>query len=287
MKVFYLSILLFSFFSFIVAQNDLSESKNVFSGEFSYSTGYTGAKYKFTTDGKFEQTTFSDCCDPVWYEMGKFTLNENKISLKVLRKTLNNYSSEDKTTKTYDLLNQNQAIQAFKDVYNYSDSEAKNRLKEIKTEYEMQIVKWGDRTYVMETSLIRKFAMAVNLGIEPRHRASENFLTSEVYLGRGDAEKQIKGKPDLPEYMSSYLQDSPIEVKIIKKEKDKQGKKVVYTINKGMLDGLKRGMFFVGKDKEPVYENLLWVISVDENTANLENSFADYQEESILVNKKN
>lgn len=279
-QVLHLSIILALLFSPALAQSNSSATVTPnlkeFVGQYVDSGGFVGASYKITDDGKFEYSTFSDCCDPVWREIGNYTLKDNQLHFKISKKTLNNY----------DLLDPKQATEAFRRLYN--DKDADVQAGEIETEYDMQIVKWGERIYLIEPERLHLFAAAVNFGIEPRRGImNDNFLTARFYLRRGDESKTASGKPSLPEPLLPFLQDSPLKTSITKIEA--QEKEKIYTINKGSANGIKVGMSLVGENVEPEYNNLLWVISVDENSAKAKSFHIlrgfDYQLNNVLTTK--
>ena len=247
-----------------------------FVGSYIYSSGFVGASYKITDDGKFEYSTFSDCCDPVWREIGNYALKDNQLHFKVSKKILNNY----------DLLDPKQMTEAYRKLYDYKGADF--QIKDIETEYDMQIVRWGERIYLLEPERLHLFTAAVNFGIEPRPRIiNDNFLTTRFYLRGGDENKTVSGKPSLPEPLLPFLQDSPLKATITKIES--QEKEKIYTINTGSKSGIKVGMSFVGENVEPDYDNLLWVISVEENSAKVKSlpifRAFNYELKNVLTTK--
>ena len=243
-----------------LAQNSTSavttSGPNELIGEYIYSSGFVGASYKISADETYEYMTFSDCCDPVWRESGSYALKENLLHLKIATKTLNGY----------DMLDARQAAEAYRKIYDRQGVDV--QAGDIKTEYVLQVVRWGGRVYLLEPERISLFAAAVNFGVEPRqHMIGRNYLTSKFFLRRGDEHKAVAGKPMLPEPWSTYLNDSPIEVAVTRIESNKKGK--IYLVNQGSADGVKVGMFFVGADTEPDYDHILRVISVEEGSATL------------------
>lgn len=257
-RIIILSVFLALVFTTVPAQdkNPATASNNLkeFAGRYVYSSGFVGAVYNIADDGKFEFNTFSDCCDPVWRETGIFTLIDNQLHFKISRKTLN----------SYDLLDPKQATEAFRKLYNDKGPEV--IAGDIETEYDVQIVKWGDRTYLIEPHRLYLFAAAVNFGVEPRARIiNNNYLTTRFYLRRGDEDKAVSGKPSLPEPFKSYLQDSPLKTTVTKIESLEKAN--IYTVNRGSADGVKVGMAFIGENVEPDYDNLLWVISTEEKSS--------------------
>lgn len=277
-RVLYLPIILTLLFISTSAQSNNSATTVLkdFVGQYVYSSGFVGANYKLTDDGKFEYNTFSDCCDPIWRESGTYTFKDNQLHFKVSVKTLNEYN----------LLDPKQATDAFRKLYKDKDADVKTG--DIQTEYNMQVVRWGERIYLIEPERLHLFAAAVNFGVEPRRGIiNDNFLTTDFYLRRGDETKTVSGKPSLPEPLLPFLQDSQFKATITKIES--QEKEKIYLINKGSADGVKVGMSFVGENVEPEYNNLLWVVSVDEKSAKVKSFYIfrayDYQLNSQLTTK--
>jgi hypothetical protein len=262
-----------------LAQNNISKvapsDPKDFIGEYIYSSGYVGAFFKINGDGEYEYATFSDCCDPVWRESGSYVLGDNVVHFKVTTKTLNDYN----------LLDPKQATEAYQKLY-HKDADFKP--SEVQTEYDMQIVAWGARIYLLEPEKIHLFTAAVNFGIEPRQGIiSSNYLTTRFFLRMGDENKAVIGEPMLPEPWISYLHHSPIEASVTRIEL--QNQKKIYTVNKGSTDGVKVGMFLIGENTQPDYDNLLLVISVEEGSATLKSSAifhaAKYQLGDTLITK--
>src|SRR5215471_14061657 len=202
------------------------DSKKELIGEYLYSTGFDGASYTIRFDGVYEYVTFSDCCDPVWRESGSYTLRDNLLHFTITTKTLNGY----------DVLDPKQAAAAYQKVYGQLSSEVKPG--EIKTEYDMQVVRWGARVYLIEPDEMKPFVTAVSLGIEPRAQIINLNYSGKFFLRRGDERKAVTGKPALPERWMSYL--SPIRAKVTKIEFKDQ--KEIYTVNKVTADGVEVGM---------------------------------------------
>ena len=168
-------------------------------GTYTYSSGFVSAVYEISADGKFRYYTGSDCCDPVWKELGSYSLAGNLLHFKVTTKTLNNY----------DVLDQKKAIEAYRKVYDRKGADVPPHVSQ--AEYDMQIVRWGERIYLVDPEKINLFAASVNFGIEPREGIiSRNHLASRLFLRVGDQDKGVTGKPNLPEPWLSHLQDSPV-----------------------------------------------------------------------------
>lgn len=274
-KKFLWELVLFCLFAINTFSQTIYLPKDV-AGNYINSDGYVGGRFNLMADGKYEYESFSDCCDPVWREIGSFEVKETIIHLKINKHTLNKYNLLDPKEKT----------EAFRKLYGYKGEDL--TAKDIKTEHDLQIISWGERIYLIKPSGLFRFVAALNLGIEPRSGIIHtDFLSTNFYLRRGDEGKIVSGKPNLPNEWLSYILDSPVQVTVVKfegKENDR-----TYTVNKGSSDGLKVGMCFVGENVKLEYDKLLWVTSVEEHSAKLNNQsivFApDYKIGDVLTTK--
>src|SRR5215813_5253738 len=121
------------------AQNDVSSKAldfNDLAGTYGYSTGFVAASYSITSDGKYAYFEFSDCCDAGRRESGTCTLRDSMFHFKATVKTLNGH----------DMLDQ-KAREAYLDINKRNGMPTEI---EIKPEYDMQIVRWGARTYLID-----------------------------------------------------------------------------------------------------------------------------------------
>lgn len=265
------------FFLFVInAFSQANFTLKDLAGTYVFSTGFVGANFSLKDDGSYEYRTFSDCCDPVWKKVGTYTIKENIVHFKIIQYTLNQYN----------LFDPKERKEAFIKLYREKEEDIKD--EKIETEREMHIVKWGERIYLIDYDYLHNFAAAVNLGIEPRNDIiHRDFLTTNFYLRRGDEGKVVNGKPNLPVEWLPYILDSPITAKITKVEREKRERK--FTINKGSNDGLKVGMCFVGENVKIEYSNLMWVTSVEEHSAKVEDRSLlyppDYKIGDILTTK--
>lgn len=250
--------LLILFFLFVInAFSQTTYTLKDLAGTYVYSSGFVGASFSLKDDGKYEYRTFSDCCDPVWKQVGTYAIKENVVHFKIIQYTLNQYNLFDPKERT----------EALVKLYHEKEEDIKDA--KVETENEMHIVRWGERSYLLNYTDLYKFAAAVNLGIEPRNEIiHDDFLSTQFYLRIGDEKKNVSRKPNLPVEWLSYILDSPLTAKITKVEGEKRERK--FTINKGNEDGLKIGMCFVGENVKIEYNNLMWVISVEEHSAKVE-----------------
>lgn len=75
--------------------------------------------------------------------------------------------------------------------------------------WELVVVPWGDRRYLIPVEKMVDFVNAVNLGREPRSDAHGLFL-----LRRDDETKKVSGKPKLPKKFAQFILQRPVDPKI-------------------------------------------------------------------------
>ncbi|MGD9590304.1 MAG: hypothetical protein AB7Q37_11795 [Pyrinomonadaceae bacterium] len=244
-------------------------------GEYLYSSGYVGANYKLFGDGRFEYSSFSDCCDPVWREAGTFVLEGDQLQLRLTTKTLNEYN----------LLDAKQATKAFRKLY---DEKGEVKPGEIETEYSMHVVRWGSRIYLVPPKRLHLFVAAICFDVEPRSRViHRDFLTTQFFLRRGDETKEVGGVPTLPEWHLWILRQSRLKATITQIVGAGEGKSFV--IDKGSRDGVKIGMALARENIKPDHDSFLWVESVSQTSARLISvanfRSPDFEVGSVLVSK--
>ena len=101
-------------------------------------------------------------------------------------------------------------------------------------------VRWGKRLYLIPIPRIKEFCDSVNRGTEPRNdRGWGVFL-----LRQGDWEKEVTGKPEVPEEFKKYLLDEPVDAMVLSADvrTDTSRRLATITLNKGSNDGLLPGM---------------------------------------------
>ena len=253
-KMLLLLTLLLSFSQRIFTQETDSPKELV--GYYAYSIGLGGAYYILKQDGRYEYKTFTDSLIPLYESSGTYYVKDNLVKFKVHKYIIDGY----------DLFDPKDKDEALKKLSKYTLGRFKE--KDAKKEFDMQIVKWGERIYLIEPSQLQTFAAAVNFKIEPRSSiTSENILTIGLYLRIGDENKQVNDKPLMQKKWLSYIPDSPINVTVT--DIEEQDKQKIVIVNSGSADGLKIGMCFLGKYENPESNNLMWVISVKKYSAKL------------------
>jgi hypothetical protein len=116
--------------------------------------------------------------------------------------------------------------------------------------YDLVVIHWSSRTYLVPARSLADFASAVNLGIEPRHSVSI-FDGASGYLRHGDEQKPVTGRPLLPPSFRKYFIDREITAKILRVGKPFKENKYFLPIqlNVGRAQGVIYGMQFRPRDK--------------------------------------
>lgn len=119
----------------------------------------------------------------------------------------------------------------------------------------MRVVRWGDRTYLIEEGEFADFCNDVNAGSEPREDSHGG-----VYERKGDESKQVTGLPEVPEAWRAWLFESPRKGHVVRAEGDS-----TWVIDLGAADGLRPGMQLFGGRSEEFLNFYLEVTSVAEH----------------------
>lgn len=192
-------------------------------GSYVYGHQWGGTEIKLKPDGTFSSS--SSNCTSVTTSSGPYSVKNN-----VLRLT---------TTKMW--------IRDFSDNIDHEVTERKARKKYLDTDepfkpetWDLQIVRWGQRIYLMDQNALGKFIDAINLGFEPREVDGYRVYYGDFLLRVGDENKAIDGRPSLPQEFFENLLSAPIIATILKFETGN-----VATIDRGSEHGLRKGMFLV------------------------------------------
>jgi hypothetical protein len=134
--------------------------------------------------------------------------------------------------------------------------------------YQLQVIKWKDRIYLMDSTEFESFIDAINLGFEPRAVDGYRPLYGYFYLREGDENKSVEGRPPLPNEFLANLLPAPITATVVKLE-TVDGKSIA-TIDRGSADGLRNEMPVVEVERKSFYYDNYWIISVDVHSAQVQ-----------------
>jgi hypothetical protein len=141
-------------------------------------------------------------------------------------------------------------------------------------EFSMVPIRWSDRMYLIPESDMKRFADAVNMGIEPRNslRTNMSLWMGSFYLRPGDENKKATGHPPLPQPWLDLLLKAPVTATVTKIDKtekiDEWYTLFTATIDRGRIDGLWPGMKLVIPGQGEAWDGPE-VISVKQRTAQI------------------
>ena len=126
---------------------------------------------------------------------------------------------------------------------NWDGNHVKLSFKTDHSDYEFTPIRWGERNYLVAAEDILDFCNAINSGDEPR----THIFAWRFFLRRGDEDKEVQGKPELPEEFMAHLLNEPVEAAIVSLKNTRAGKHpnweiVTFVVDKGKKDGLLPGM---------------------------------------------
>jgi hypothetical protein len=130
--------------------------------------------------------------------------------------------------------------------------------------WELQVVRWGERTYLISRKWLGSLVEAINLGFEPRSVDGYRAHYGEIYLREGDEIKRVTGPPPLPEELLRDLLPAPVIATVL--ELKSEGGLTVAIIDRGSADGLKQDMWLVPVIATMFYESYR-IKSITEHTA--------------------
>jgi len=121
---------------------------------------------------------------------------------------------------------------------------------------ELQLVRWGERRYLVAPSSMQDFVNAMHDGSEPRSFAHGMFL-----LAKGDEAKPVRGLPELPGHYLAAIRSEPLEAGVLRIERvsdvrheDFCEKRYRVTLDRGLLDGLVPGVALTTRSPADVHE---------------------------------
>jgi hypothetical protein len=119
-----------------------------------------------------------------------------------------------------------------------------------------EIVRWGERTYLVPSDELTDFCNLINQKLEPRNDAH-----GMVFLKDGDWNRKATGKPGVPAPFISFLLAKPVRAIIVSSDGSRG------TIDAGRRDGLRVGMVLTLQD---LSVHQVRVTELSENFASVE-----------------
>lgn len=221
-------------------------------GSYLFRFEWGGTRIKLNSNGTFSKESSS--CTSVTTESGLYSFSEDIVHFTVLKITMRSFSD----MKEIDL-RKRKARKEFLD----TDEPFKPE------QHELRVIRWGERTYLMDTSEFGRFIDAINLGFEPRKVDGYRALYGHILMREGDEDKEVVGPPSLPAEFLKLLLSAPITAKVLQLEIT--GNKSIATVDRGSRDGLREGMTLVPESSTAaLHFQGYWVLSVDEQSAKVQ-----------------
>ena len=228
-----------------------AQQKNDLVGSYLYRFEWGGEELTLKSNGSF--ISHSSNCTSVFTSAGPYTVTNNILSLTTTKMSVRSYDEK----KGHDLTKRKVRKQILDtDEPFKSDTE------------ELQIVRWGERIYLMHLRQFGGFVAAINLGFEPREVDGYRAFYGEVFLRVGDENRPVYGPPHMPVEFLNQLLSAPITATVINVES--AGLRTIATIDRGSDDGLRKDMPLVTADSESFYYEQHWIISVEPHTATVQ-----------------
>ncbi len=195
-------------------------------GSYVFRFQFGGGEIVLKNNGRF--TSSSGGCTDVSTASGPYKVSNNVIRFTTLKLTTRSLSDN----KEHDL------------------TKRKARKKYLDTDepfkpysWELMIVRWGERVYLLNAKTVDAFVRAINLGFEPRAVEGYRDFYGDFYLRTGDENKPVTGRPPLPEQFLRDLLPGPVLATVM--EVKTEDNVAVATIDRGRAHGLKEKMKLV------------------------------------------
>lgn len=244
---------------FLLAASNLGQQTTAddIVGQYSFSTGFHYESYILKSDSTYKFFWGSDCCNEGEGATGTYTFVNGLVHFK-----------PEKITK------------GWPEVTSTRDAGKDD------TAFDMNLIRWGDRRYLVLTKNLPKFAAAVNLGVEPRPALiNPHHLATFSYVRTDPRPGKVTGLPELPAEAASLITSKAIVLRITKIEKTANSKIVVVAKTKRIAQ-IPVAMAFLGTKKRNDAGNILWVISSDGGVVRLSgNDWAEYRIGEMITTK--
>jgi len=210
-----------------VASSEIVAQKNSdLVGSYLFRFEWGGERIILKNNGTY--TSESSGCTHTTTQSGPYSVANNLIRFTTLKLTIRSHGEK----KEHDLTKR-------KARKKYLDTD-----EPFKTDsWELQVVKWGERIYLMHPGWLGSFIEAINLGFEPRSVDGYRAHYGEIYRRDGDEVKPVNGPPPLPEELLRDLLPTPVIATVL--ELKTEGVTTLATIDRGSADGLKQDMWLV------------------------------------------
>lgn len=203
---------------------------------------FGGTEITLNSNGTY--VSYSSNCTSVVSEKGTYSVANDVLSIKPRKQFFRSFGDNkerDVTTKN--------ARKKYLDTDEPFSTE---------TEY-LQIVRWGERIYLMTRDQFEGFVEAINLGFEPREVDGYRTYYGSYLLRVGDENKPVDGPPPFKKELLELLLPAPIIATVLSVEED------YAVIDRGSEDGLRKDMSLVKNDEDSFYFDYCLVFEVGPN----------------------
>jgi len=230
---------------------EAQQKNNDLVGSYLFRFEWGGTEIILKENGTF--ISHSSNCTSVITEFGPYSVANRVLSLTTQKMSVRSFSDN----KEHDVTKQ-KARKKYLDTDEPFKSETEN----------LQIVRWGERIYLMHAESFGRFAEAINLGFEPREVDGYRAFYGAFYLRVGDENKPVDGPPQIPKEFLENLLPAPVIAKVIKVETTDN--RVIATIDRGTADGLRTEMALVTFEQESWFYESHWIISAEPHTSTVQ-----------------
>jgi hypothetical protein len=187
-------------------------------------------------------------CTSVTTDIGRYSVANGVLTLTPEKQTFRNNGSK----KEHD-------VTTLKARKKYLDTD-----EPFSTEPEhLQIMKWGERLYLIDEGSFDGLVEAINLGFEPRAGNWSRPYFGYFFLRDGDEKKPVQGPPPIKKELLDLLLPAPVIATVIKVETVSD---VTFaTIDCGSDDGLRKEMSLVTADSQYYFYEPHSIVEVEAN----------------------
>ncbi len=200
---------------------------------------FGGTEITLNANGTY--VSHSSNCTSVVSEKGTYSVANNVLSLNPRKQFFRSFSD-----------NKDRDVTTRKARKKYLDTDEPFSTA---TEY-LQIIRWGERIYLMNENQFEGFVDAINLGFEPREVDGYRAYYGSYLLRVGDETKPVHGPPPFKQELLELLLPAPIIATVLSVEED------YAVIDRGSEDGLRQDMSLVRYDEESFFFDYWLVFEV-------------------------
>jgi len=226
----------------------LGQNSSDLEGTYVWQFEWGGTDIVLKGNGTFDSHT-SDCTQ-VFTTSGPYSVANGVIHFTGVKSSVRSFSDN----KEHDLRKRSARKK-------YLDTDEPFKVEQ----WDLTIVKWGSRVYLLDVGEFDDFVNAINLGFEPREKTFYRGYLNRFFLREGDQHSVVEGKPSLPPTVLVGILSTPVIATITQVEPTKDDF-MIATIDRGSDEGLRKDMTLVYFSDNPVeaYQFSGWRITSTE-----------------------